>query len=135
MTKHIVTAELDYRYNSCRQIYEQFAFDNFDEAIREAESLCQSILDSMNCRPYRDYSIRVYIYKDVPVMDASVDRELAEELPLAAQDINDLDHYFNYSYEDEPSPSHWIWYDYDEMGHDLPAMTWNLKPTQYPQGG
>lgn len=132
MKKHIVSATLNFRSRASSDIFEEIVFDDFDEALREAERLCRDILDSMSCRPYRDYSIEVYVYKDVPVVDSSVDRELAEDLPLAACDICDRDHWYSYSDEDLPAPTYWIWYNYDEMGNDLPDMTWNLKPSAYP---
>ena len=132
MKKHIVSATLNFRSRASSDIFEEIVFDDFDEALRKAESLCRDILDSMSCRPYRDYSIEVYVYKDVPVVDSSVDRELAEDLPLAACDILDLDHLYSYSDEDLPAPTYWIWYNYDELGHDLPDMTWNIKPSAYP---
>jgi hypothetical protein len=132
MTKHIVTATLSHRDWCFDLISEQLAFDDFDEALRKAESLCQDILKSMIYRPYCDYSIEVHVAKDVFVVPR------CHDLPLAAFDVNSPAAGYSYSFDYfdfDDNITHWVWYDYDEMGHDLPDMTWNLKPTQYPQGG
>lgn len=128
MTKHIVTAKLDRRHDTFPIIDEYLAFDDFCEALRKAESLCRDILDSMGDSSYCEYDIAVHVAKDVAVTDEDND------LPLGAWDENGVR--YSYDYESfDSNITNWVWYDYDEMGRDLPDMTWNIKPTQYSQGG